>query len=247
MPRCWQYEKMKPADLAAAIKVCPVAYLVISPLEWHGEAMAFGCDPAIGAAIARKAWRKTGGVLIPTMYYGVETLFREWNGKGWTDHWGMEVQTKEHHPGSIYCTPTILELMVKQTLSFIEHDGFKVCAVVSGHGGWEHVAVLKDLEKRWQGRPMKMLYSKKPGKPLPKSLRFEGSGGHADFAEASILGAVDPSMVDKKKFGRIRRDKGIGLKRENVRLIDYRKGRAVVEFEVSRLSRAVSEALRRTR
>jgi len=206
--------------------------------------MAFGCDPAIGAAIATKAWKRTGGVLIPTMYYGAETLFREWNGKGWTDHWGMEVQTKEHHPGSIYCTPGTLELMVKETLSFIEHDGFKVCALVSGHGGWEHVTVFKDLEKRWEGRPMKLIYSKKGGKPRPKSLRFEGSGGHADFAEASILGAVDPSMVDKKKFGRVRRDRGIGLSKDNVKKIDYSKGKRFIAFEVARLARAVQEALK---
>lgn len=244
MPKSWRYEHMKPADLDRALKTCPVAYLVVSPLEWHGEAMAFGCDPAIGAAIATKAWKRTGGVLIPTMYYGCETMFREWNGKGWTDHWGMEVQTKEHHPGSLYCTPQTLELMVKETLTAIEHQGFKVCALVSGHGGWEHVAVFKDLEKRWEGRRMKLVYSRRKGRRRPKALRFEGSGGHADFAEASILGAVDSSMVDKKKFGRIRRDRGIGLKAENARLIDFRKGKRVLEFSVDGLVRAVREAMR---
>jgi creatinine amidohydrolase/Fe(II)-dependent formamide hydrolase-like protein len=245
MPKCWRFEHMKPVDLAKAIKTRPIAYLVVSPLEWHGEAMAFGCDPAIGTKVATEAWERTGGVLFPTMYYGAETLFREWVDDGWVDHWGMEVRTKEHHPGSIYCTPGTLELMVKETLSFIEHEGFRVCALVSGHGGREHVAVFRDLERRWEGRPMKLLYSRRARRRRrPKSLRFEGSGGHADFSEASVLGAVDPTMVDKRKFGRIRRDRGIGLKHENVHLIDYDKGKRVLEFRIAGLARAVREALK---
>ena len=43
-PRVWRYERMRPFDLSEALKERPIAWLVVSPLEWHGEALSFGCD-----------------------------------------------------------------------------------------------------------------------------------------------------------------------------------------------------------
>ena len=41
---CWRWEQMMPDDLLEAIDKVPVCYLVVSPLEWHAEAMSFGTD-----------------------------------------------------------------------------------------------------------------------------------------------------------------------------------------------------------
>jgi creatinine amidohydrolase/Fe(II)-dependent formamide hydrolase-like protein len=245
-PQCWRWEQMKPSDLAEAIKTLPVAYLVISPLEWHGEAISFGCDPLIGRTVAEKAWGKTGGVIIPTLYIGVETLYHGWSESEFklTDYWGMEWITKEHNPGSLYCSPTSLELLMREMLSFIEEEGFKICVIVSGHGGYEHVKVLRELEERSDGRPMKIIYSRLIEKEMPEELKFPGSGGHADFEEVSIVGSIDSTMVDKSKFGKTERDAKIGLQQKNVNLIDYNKGKKVLDFMVDQLVETVNEAIR---
>jgi creatinine amidohydrolase len=243
---CWRWEQMRPSDLELAINTLPVVYLVLSPLEWHGEAIPFGCDPLIGKTIAEKAWHKTGGVLIPTLYIGVETLYHGWSESEFklTDYWGMEWITKEHNPGSLYISPTTLELLMREMLSFIEEEGFKICVIVSGHGGYEHVEVLRELEQRSDGRPMKIIYSRLIDKEMPEELKFPDSGGHADFEEASIVGSIDPAMVDKDKFGKTERDNKIGLEQKNVGRIDYSKGKKVIDFMTEQLVETVNEAMR---
>jgi creatinine amidohydrolase/Fe(II)-dependent formamide hydrolase-like protein len=240
---CWRWEQLKPAELEQALKTVPVAYLVVSPLEWHGEAMSFGTDPVIGMAIAEKAWRKTGGVLIPTLYLGAETEYHDWSPKGLADYWGLEWNAKEHLPGSLYIRPTTLELVLREMLAFIEKEGFLTCVLVSGHGATEHVRVLKDIEERWQDRPMRVVYSKLPERKRSADMRYEGSGSHADFAEASNLGGVDPTMVDKGRFGVTERDRTIKLLSENAGKIDFDKGARVVASRAEQLAEAVRASL----
>jgi len=237
--RCWRWERMKPGDLDIALMTMPVAYLVVSPVEWHGEAMSFGTDPVIGAEIAEQAWRQTGGVLIPTLYLGAETQYHEWTNAGLTDYWGLEWNTRQRNPGSLYVSATTLELVLRDMLTFIEKDGFKVCVLVTGHGATEHVRVLHDMEERWKGRSMTVLYSNYAHGKRPDDLQFPGSGGHADFAEASNLGGIDPSLVDTSRFGVAAPDRSTGVLHENVSKIDFGKGARNVAFRARSLAEGV--------
>ena len=241
---CWRWEEMMPDDLLEAVDKVPVCYLVVSPLEWHAEAMSFGTDIIIGTAVAEQAWRETGGVLIPTIYVGTETEYHDFTETGYTSYWGMEWNTKEHNPGSLYISAITLELMMREMLSLIEEEGFKICVVVSGHGAIEHNRVLGELEQLSAGRPMKILYRNNLiQKMRPADISFPGSGGHADFAEASILGAIDPSMVDQSKFGKHERDLKCDIKAENVDKIDYSKGQKSIDFRADRIIETVKAEL----
>jgi len=74
--KTWRWEEMFPSDMREALEEMPIAWVLFSPLEWHGEAMSFGTDPMIGQHILDKAWKQVGGVRIPTVYVGVETDFK---------------------------------------------------------------------------------------------------------------------------------------------------------------------------
>ncbi|HLF32800.1 MAG TPA: creatininase family protein [Cyclobacteriaceae bacterium] len=238
--KCWRWEQMKPVDLEKALRTVPVAYLVLSPLEWHAEALAFGCDPAVGTEIAELAWKMTGGVIIPTLYIGSETEYKDWTSTGLTSYWGMEWNTKEHNPGSLYVSNHVVDLLVRDMLAAIEREGFKVCVIVSGHGATEYVRILKGFEGAYPGGDkMKVFYSNLVDKPRPEGIDFTGSGGHADFAEASVLGAVDPGLVDKSMFGNHRRDQKVGILDTNLEKIDYNKGRASINYRSERLAETV--------
>jgi creatinine amidohydrolase len=243
-PDCWRWEKMMPKDLKKALATVPVAYLVISPLEWHGEAMSFGTDPAIGTEVAELAWRKTGGVLIPTLYLGSETEYKDIVSGEIVSYWGMEWATKEINHGSIYVGNYIVDLVLQDMLKQIEREGFKACVLVSGHGGWEYVKVLSEYEKRYTDRPMKVFYRNLIEMKRPENLSFKGSGGHADFAEASNLGAVDSTQVDKSLFGKTAQDQKIGLSDKNVDKIDYEKGRAGINYRAERIALTINKFLK---
>jgi creatinine amidohydrolase len=244
-PKCWRYEYMRPADLNEAIQTRPIAWLVLSPLEWHGEAISFGCDPFVGQTIVRNAWEKVGGVLIPTIYIGAETDYKVWEKTGLTDYWGLEVNTKEHNPGSLYVRPITLEMVLRDYLYFLHREGFKLCVVATGHGAIEHLSVMKGVCSQYEKGPMRVLMWGGSGRaPVPQELRFEGAGGHADFSEASLLGGVDPNMVDKTRFGVAPRDKKIGLSQDDAAKIDFDKGRKLIEFRAAQLEKEVNALLK---
>ncbi|MCP4311303.1 MAG: creatininase family protein, partial [Bacteroidetes bacterium] len=90
--KTWRWEEMFPSDMREALEEMPVAWVVFSPLEWHGEAMSFGTDPVIGQHVLDKVWKRVGGVRIPTVYIGSETEFKYLD-KGVKSHWGLEVVT----------------------------------------------------------------------------------------------------------------------------------------------------------
>lgn len=242
-PNCWRWEELNPSKLAVAVRTVPVAYLVLSPLEWHGEAMAFGTDPAIGTRIAELAWKQTGGVLIPTLYLGSETEYKDWTSTGLTSFWGMEWNTREKNPGSVYISNYLIELVLRDMLYMIEREGFKACVLVSGHGATEYSMILAGLEEDYAERPMKVFYSKLVEMERPENLEFPGSGDHADFAEASILEGIDSTLVDKSLFGKTDRDRKIGLSDINVNKIDYVKGQAYISYRAERIVTTVSRYL----
>jgi creatinine amidohydrolase/Fe(II)-dependent formamide hydrolase-like protein len=239
-PKCWRYELMRPADLSEALKERPIAWLVVSPLEWHGEALAFGCDPQVAQTVADLAWEKTGGVRIPTMYLGVETDYEVWEGNERVDYWGMELGTRERNPGSVYVRPLTLELVLRDYLYFLQREGFKLCVIVSGHGAEDHLAVIRDICGKYDKAPMRavMWYAWGPGEPAAE-LRFDGAGQHADFDEVSVLGGADPTMVDRSRFGIIERDRKVKLLRENAGKVDFAKGRRIIEFRAAQLEKYV--------
>jgi creatinine amidohydrolase/Fe(II)-dependent formamide hydrolase-like protein len=241
-PRGWRYERMRPADLSEALKERPIAWLVVSPLEWHGEALSFGCDPHVAQAVADIAWEKTGGVRIPTLYLGVETDYEVWEGSARVDYWGMELGTRERNPGSLYVRPLTLELVLRDYLYFLQRQGFKLCVIVSGHGAEDHLTVIRDVCSKYDRAPMRAVLFYPWEGELPAELRFDGAGQHADFDEVSVLGGADPVMVDRSRFGVVERDRKVMLLRENVGRVDFDKGRRIIECRAAQLERQV-EAL----
>jgi creatinine amidohydrolase/Fe(II)-dependent formamide hydrolase-like protein len=181
---------MRPSDLVEALKERPIAWLVVSPLEWHGEALSFGCDPEVAQTVADLAWGKTGGVRIPTMYLGVETDYEVWEGNVRVDYWGMELGTRERNPGSLYVRPLTLELVLRDQLYFLQREGFKLCVIVSGHGAEYHLAAILEVCRRYDRAPMRAVLFYPWDGELPAGLRFDGAGQHADFDEASVLGGA---------------------------------------------------------
>ncbi len=248
----WRYEYMRPSDMQEAIRTLPLAWLVLSPLEWHGEAMSYGCDPFIGRAICEKAWEKVGGVLLPTLYIGTGTNYTVFEpGKGPVDYWELETVTRERNPGSLFVQPVTMELVLRDYLYFLQREGFKLCVVVSGHGAIDHLKVIEKVCDMFNyayetGKGSLKVHRRKGGsrRQMPEELRFHGAGGHADFNEASLLGGVDPAMVDISKFAAAARDQKIGLSPDNASKIDFDKGRRVIEFRAEQLADEVMAELK---
>jgi len=236
--KTWRWEEMFPSDMREALEEMPVAWVLFSPLEWHGEAMAFGTDPIIGQHVLDKAWKQVGGVRIPTVYVGVETDFKYLD-KGMHSHWGLEVITKDHNYGSIYSRPVTLQLVIEDYLYFLKREGFKMAVVSTGHGGTEHLEVMKEVCERFSDENFKAVLPRRG--TIPEELRIKSSGGHASVGELSLLGAINPNLVDADKYGVTEQDRKVNLLKEEKDEIDFKKAAKIIEIYANGIAKSVRE------
>ena len=69
-----QFELMRPAQIVEARRRCPVAYLPVGPLEWHGPHLPMGTDGIHAHRIALEVARRVGGVVFPPYFLGTDTV-----------------------------------------------------------------------------------------------------------------------------------------------------------------------------
>ena len=72
MTRETRLQWLRPDEILAERQRCPVIYLPLGPLEWHGPHLPFGTDPLQAEHTALLLAEKLGGVVHPTLYIGTE-------------------------------------------------------------------------------------------------------------------------------------------------------------------------------
>ena len=65
-----QFKNLLPREFKQRFEACPLAYLPIGSLEWHGEHLCFGVDTVKVEAICQQAARKGGGIVLPGLFLG---------------------------------------------------------------------------------------------------------------------------------------------------------------------------------
>jgi creatinine amidohydrolase len=78
-----QYELLRPAEVRARQRACPVVYIPVGSLEWHGVQNPLGTDGLKAHAICCEAALRYGGVVLPTLFLGILGEDRGWGPEGW--------------------------------------------------------------------------------------------------------------------------------------------------------------------
>lgn len=69
-----RYHMLRPKEVVTRRKECPVVYIPIGILEWHGEHNALGADGLQAEGIAVRCAQIGGGLVFPPLYYGEERV-----------------------------------------------------------------------------------------------------------------------------------------------------------------------------
>ena len=187
-------EWLRPAEIAAERERCPLVYLPIGPLEWHGLHLPYGTDALNAGVVAREAARQTGGVVLPTLFCGTERErpADKLKSLGFDENAfvvGMDF------PGnllpSLYFPEEVLALIVRAHLDLLSQLGYRLVVLVNGHGARNQVETLKRLSKEYnaRGKTRVLAVFAFPGPDAPIV-------GHADAYETSIILAINPESVD---------------------------------------------------
>jgi creatinine amidohydrolase len=176
-----RYEELLPAEFNEILQTTPVAYLPGGALEWHGHHMALGNDGLKAHGILSRIADEAGGVLLPPVWCGFDTLK--------LDSHGQFPLTLE------FRRQTVMQLLTEY-LEQLSDIGFKLVVVLSGHYGPPHIAALVEaanLFTIWQTERQTRVWII-PEYDLVTDLNYRGD--HAAKWETAILMHLRPDLVD---------------------------------------------------
>jgi len=213
-----EYHKLRPRQVVERREACPVAYLGLGTLEWHGFHNPLGVDGLKAHGVACYLARRIGGVAMPPLYWGddrgvlAEVAFdpAKAAGKDWFPE-GMDDQTVKIAAGMELSKQAFLaeaersersggcrlwQELVEHMLFQIEGFGFKLIVVYPGHGGFWGTPVSTAVES----------YGGNGGGVRTRIIRetdyskydeiCHGCVDHAGTLETSMVMALYPGLVD---------------------------------------------------
>jgi creatinine amidohydrolase len=217
MPDEVRYHMMRPAQIVARRNACPVAYIPIGTIEWHGPHNPTGADSLQAESLAILCAQKGGGLAFPALYYGenrlaalveADSLDKELIAKE------MDLPPENFHPDAFPFT--IREQMqsyhnlLVHILSQVETLGFKVGCLIAGHYPLIDFAVAAALHhnKRryyygtgnYKVFPNMLAFAFMDAVMLRGNLKYPKPGDHAGIWETSHLMHSHPETVDLSKL-----------------------------------------------
>lgn len=200
-----QYERMLPRHIVAAREACPVAYIPLGTIEWHGPHNPVGTDTLKVHALAIRCAQAGGGLVFPPMWYGEsrEEGLMEANGaEREAIAAAMKLPPSNFAPGYMRFPPhEQIEGYVRlllHTLFQVQSLGFKVAVFVAGHYpliDHAYAACCQFHQARFNNRRAQMIAWAFTGYELVRDELPE-SGDHAGFWETSLMLALVPGLTD---------------------------------------------------
>jgi creatinine amidohydrolase len=183
-----RFEMLRPSQLRKELERCPLVFLPVGPIEYHGPHLPLGTDPLNAHFCAREASRRLGkGVVMPTLYMGTERErspgaleslgFKK-------DEWvvGMDFPTalwKSH-----YYQEHLFGLVVASTVEMLVAQGYKVVVIVNGHGARNQLETLDRIAKHSSHATDAAVVCKLA---FTLDSSEKNLAGHADLFETSLM------------------------------------------------------------
>jgi creatinine amidohydrolase len=228
-PTWGRLERLRPAQIESIHARTPVAYLPWGALEWHGVHDPVGLDgvQALGQCCALA--ERTGGVVLPPVYVGTDTIKPF---KGFR-------HTLEHSVGTV-------RALCGEFLEQLAGEGFTVVVVVAGHCGGGHVGALREATEAFAaGRPDSDVLLVPSFEPIQEVY----PSNHAARGETSFQLLFEPETVDLATIppGPAPTLDGDGVWGEDPRTATAEEGAAMLALFVERTAPRIDALIRRHR
>jgi len=241
-----RYERLRPAQIVSQREACPVAYLPIGTIEWHGEHNPVGLDTLKIHQLLIRCARHTGGLVFPPLYYGEsrEQALMEANARDRAEIAAkMGLPPENFAPGYMYQSPaeqnTNYHHLLLHICFEIKSLGFKLLVIGAGHYPLlDHARAAASIFQQAQPPGDKMLVWPFTGYELVRD-RFSPVGDHAGKWETSLLMALDPGMQDLSLLPADRAQAPIGASNNGVQDATAAWGEEIVAAIVAQVDARV--------
>src|SRR3954452_823819 len=192
------YEFMRPDQIVGARQAAPVAYIPVGPLEWHGPHLPLGVDGLHAHEAAVRAAARTGGVVLPTLFAGTETVRLPGAGAQSLEPLGLPADARivgMEFPGnpvrSTYFEESAFGIAVRQLVANLLASDYRVIVIVNGHGAVNHQTTLRRIAVESDLVGAQRVVYHLAFLPEP-----DASGpAHAARVETAIMLAIAPGQV----------------------------------------------------
>jgi creatinine amidohydrolase len=244
-----RYERLRPAQIVELREACPVAYLPIGTIEWHGEHNPVGLDTLKIHALLIRCAQRVGGLVFPPLYYGEnrEQHLMEANaGDREQIAAQMGLASSNFDAGHMYedaaTQNTNYHRLLLHILSEIKSLGFRVAVIGAGHYPLlDHARAAAAIYHQAQTSP-KMIAWAMTGYELVRG-QFSPCGDHAGKWETSLLMHLDPGMQDLSTLPADRESRLIGATNNGVQDSSADFGQRITEAIVDAVQQRVEAFL----
>jgi len=198
-----RYQLLRPADIVERRKSCPVVYIPIGTLEWHGLHNPLGADTLQAEYLAILCAKMGGGLVFPSLYYGesrLESLMESTAPDREEIAKLMQLDPENFTPERFIYNETEqfenYQRLLAHILNQAETLGFEVGVLIAGHYPLiDHARAAALLHNKRRRRTGYML-AWATVDYLHLTEKYECAGDHAGGWETSHCMAIDPSLVD---------------------------------------------------
>jgi len=197
------FYEMRPDEIIKAREESGLAFIPVSPLEWHGPHLPYGTDAIISEGICSITAEKVKGIYFKPMNYGLDA----YRTREQLSMWGFRSNDRifgMNFPDlpltSEYSSEEDLKVNILRRLQFLKDCRFRAAFVVNHHGGENQIPLIKKTCDEFTGSGFiaEAVYSVdfcSINKDLPKYV-----GTHAGLWETQLVMAFRPDLVDLSKI-----------------------------------------------
>lgn len=199
-----RYHMLRPAQIVARRQACPVVYIPIGTIEWHGVHNPVGADTLQAEGLALMCAQQGGGLVFPPLYYGESRLeaLMEANARDRDQiaaQMGLSPDnfTAERQPFSATEQALNYHKLLLHILAEAETLGFELGVLVAGHYpliDHARAAVLQFNQREFSKRQGMLAWAVVDY--LLVRDQYENAGDHAAGWETSHVLALHPQTVD---------------------------------------------------
>ena len=187
---------LRPKEIQHRLNSVPLVYIPVAPLEWHGPHLPFGVDPFNAEAASLGSCQQTGGLVWPTQFWGTE---RERSPEVLAslgldpDSYVVGMDFPNNSLPSAYCPEETFALLVRELLRQVSTLGARLVLLVNGHGGGNHIEVLKRMATEFSNTTDLCVHVRLA---VPSAMLEAGELDHAGSVETSLTMYEHPETVD---------------------------------------------------
>lgn len=171
-----RYAELRPEQISSIREKSDIAFVPWGALEWHCQHAPIGLDSTKAEGICVAIAQRVGGVVLPAIPMGVNTI-----------------KPFKGFPHSIDFSGELVAEVAAAFCSQLADEGFQIVILLTGHYPPEHVAALEEgASKAREAYPDIEFIVWADNQLMGKAYR----GDHAGATETSFQLLFDPSNVD---------------------------------------------------